>query len=64
MANTRADIHRQAWTERNARRRLLLKALGLGVAGLAAGGGMAWTKSELDAAATSGLTLADTKRQL
>ena len=64
MTNTRAEIHRQAWTERSARRRLLLKALGLGAAGLAAGGAAAWTKGELDAAASSGLTLADTRRQL
>lgn len=64
MTNTRAEVHQQAWAERNARRRLLLKALGLGAAGLAAGGVAAWTKGELDTAATAGLTLADTQRQL
>jgi multidrug efflux pump subunit AcrA (membrane-fusion protein) len=43
---------------------LVLKALGLGVAGLAAGGAAAWTKGELDAAATAGATVADAKHQL
>jgi hypothetical protein len=64
MENTRAEAHRQAWAERSARRRLLLKAMSLGAAGLAAGGVAAWTKGELDNAATAGLTLAATKRQL
>src|SRR5260221_612899 len=64
MENTRAEAHRQAWAERSARRRLLLKAMGLGAAGLAAGGVAAWTKGELDNAATAGVTLAATKRQL
>src|SRR5438876_12008470 len=64
MENTRAEAHRQAWAERSARRRLLLKAMGLGAAGLAAGGVAAWTKTELDNAATAGVTLAATKRQL
>jgi hypothetical protein len=64
MTNTRAEAHRQAWAERSARRRLLLKALGLGAAGLAAGGAAAWTKGQLDDAATAGVTLVDTKRQL
>jgi hypothetical protein len=64
MTNTRADVHQQAWAERNTRRRLLLKALGLGAAGLAAGGVAAWTKGELDTAAAAGLSLADTQRQL
>ncbi len=64
MSNTRADAHREAWIERNARRRLLLKALSLGAAGLAAGGVAAWTKGELDSAAAAGLSLADTQRQL
>jgi hypothetical protein len=43
---------------------LLLKAMGLGAAGLAAGGIAAWTKSELDDAAMAGVTLGDTRRQL
>jgi hypothetical protein len=64
MDNTRAEAHRQAWAERAGRRRLLLKAMTLGAAGLAAGGVAAWTKGELDSAATTGVTLADTKRQL
>jgi hypothetical protein len=64
MTNTRAEAHRQEWAERSARRRLLLKALGLGAAGLAAGGAAAWTKGELDLAATAGAGIADTKRQL
>src|SRR5579859_810189 len=64
MTNTRAEAHQQAWAERNARRRLLLKAVGLGAAGLAAGGVAAWTKGEFDDAAAAGLTLADTQRQL
>ena len=64
MENTRAEAHRQAWTERSERRRLLLKAMGLGAAGLAAGSLAAWTKGELDTAAAAGTTLADTKRQL
>lgn len=38
--------------------------MGLGAAGLAAGGVAAWTKGELDNAATAGITLADTTRQL
>jgi hypothetical protein len=64
MENTRAEAHRLAWAERAGRRRLLLKAMTLGAAGLAAGGVAAWTKGELDSAATTGVTLADTKRQL
>jgi hypothetical protein len=64
MPLTRAEAHRLAWTERNARRRLLLKALGLGAAGLAAGGAAAWVKGDLDDAAAAGLTLADTRQQL
>lgn len=64
MADTRAEAHRQAWVERSGRRRLLLKAMGLGAAGLAAGGIAAWTKGELDDAATAGATLGDTRRQL
>jgi hypothetical protein len=64
MENTRAESRRLAWAERSARRRLLLKALGLGAAGLAAGGAAAWTKGELDNAATAGVTLAGTRRQL
>src|SRR5689334_25425325 len=64
METTRAEAHRQAWAERSGRRRLLLKAMALGAAGLAAGGVAAWTKGELDDAATNGLTLADTRQQL
>ena len=64
MADTRAEAHRQAWAERSGRRRLLLKAMGLGAAGLAAGGIAAWTKGEVDSAATTGVTLGDTRKQL
>ena len=64
MADTRAEAHRQAWAARSGRRRLLLKTMGLGAAGLAAGGIAAWTKGELDNASAAGATLGDTRRQL
>lgn len=48
-----ADQHRQDWEGRHqqsgATRRLFLKALGLGAAGLAAGGGAAWVAGEFNA---------------
>src|SRR5258706_13299714 len=64
MADTRAEAHRQAWAARSGRRRLLLKTMGLGAAGLAAGGIAAWTKGEVDDASAAGVTLGDTRRQL
>ncbi len=47
-----------------ARRRFLVKTLGLGAAGLAAGGAAAWTKGQFDDAAAVNLSLADLQRQL
>jgi hypothetical protein len=64
MANTRAETHRQSYAEHSARRRLLLKTLGLGAAGLAAGGAAAWAKGELAKPVVSGPTLADLQAQL
>lgn len=64
MPRTHADDERQALDRPSARRRFLLKTLGLGAAGLAAGGAAAWTKGQLDEAAISGASLADLKLQL
>lgn len=47
-----------------ARRRFLLKTLGLGAAGLAAGGTAAWVKGEMDGAAVASATLGDLRAQL
>ncbi len=52
-----ADQHRQAWAGRpkpgGATRRLFLKTLGLGAAGLAAGGGAAWVTGEFNHASAT-----------
>ena len=64
MGNSRAEEHRQAYVRQAARRRFLIKTLGLGAVGLAAGGAAAWTKTELDGAATAGSSLAQLRLQL
>jgi molecular chaperone GrpE (heat shock protein) len=64
MGNSRAEEHRQAYLRQVARRRFFIKTLGLGAAGLVAGGAAAWTKSELEVASTAGASLADMKLQL
>jgi hypothetical protein len=60
MANSRTD----AMSLAAARRRFLIKTLGLGAAGLAAGGAAAWTKGQLDDAATASASLGDIRLQL
>jgi hypothetical protein len=64
MSKNKAEDHRRAYMRQSASRRLFIKTLGLGAAGLAAGGAAAWTKSELDVAATAGTSLSSMQQQL
>jgi cell division protein FtsB len=59
---THAEQHRLAWERRN-RRRLFLKTLGLGAAGVALGGGAAWAQGQAADNATQRAALTDLNAQ-
>jgi len=64
MSKTLADQLHPAPEHGSARRQFLLQALGLSAAGLAAGGGAAWTRTQTEGAAAARAALADVNLQL